>query len=77
MKWYTSSCERPSNRFREALLALVGVEHVLLFDWNPRQRSPLACELVAPAGQLLLGLEQRQARLEMFLGGADSVSSHR
>src|SRR5439155_21933243 len=58
------------------LRALLGLEAVLLLDRDPGQPAPLLGELVAPAGELLLLLQQLVAlRLPLVLR-ADPVLRH-
>src|ERR671923_2156142 len=57
----------PSEEVRERGAAFVGLEAVVLVDPDPRKLLPLPRELVAPPGQLLLGLEQLEPRREPLL----------
>ena len=52
------------------------VEDVLLLDLDPGQRLAFAGDIVAQAGQLLLALQQRQARLAPLLAGSGAVHEH-
>jgi hypothetical protein len=38
----------------ECLRPVIGIEPVVLLDWDPRQLAPLSGQLVASAGELLL-----------------------
>ena len=71
-----SSCERPMNRPASGCSPFVGVEEVLLLHADPGKGLAHAGDLVAVARVLLLGLQQRQARVEVFPGGSDPVFGH-
>ena len=63
MKWYTTSCERPSNSSASVLRAVLGVSNTYsVVDLDPGQRLPLLGELVGQAGQLLLALAAARRR---------------
>src|SRR5215469_15542728 len=67
----------PSEEIRERGVAFVGLKPILLVDPNPRQFQTPLCQLVAAPGQLLLCLEQVQARCEPLLACPGPVLSHR
>src|SRR5215469_11277946 len=67
----------PAEEIRERGVAFVGLKPILLVDPNPRQFLTPLCQLVAPPGQLLLRLEQVQARCEPLLACPGTVLRHR
>ena len=77
MKWYTSSCERPWNRSASVASPSSVSKTVVLVDAHPRQLAPLPGEVVVEAGQLLLGLEQLEPRIEPLVAGTGAVIRHR
>src|SRR3954452_14970171 len=71
------------EELRERLLAVLGVEHVLLLDRHPRELATLALDLLVPLS--LLGLELRElipgclpllARSDLVFRHLISVSSN-
>jgi len=66
-----------AEEFGERLVAVLGLEPVLLLDRNPRQLAPLARQLVAAAGELLLVFQQLVTLRLPFLVRADLVCRHR
>jgi hypothetical protein len=59
----------------ERLLAVVGIEAVLLLHTHPGQLASLQRELVAEPGVLLLAYQQPLASREPFLACSDLVVS--
>ena len=64
------------EELRQRPRALVGLQAVLLLEWDPGQLAALACELVAHPGVFLLALEQLLASRLPFLTAADLVLRH-
>src|SRR3984893_673869 len=67
----------PAQELLQRPRPLGGLEEILLVDPYPRQLAPLACELIAHAGQLLLALEQLHASSEPLRAGVRPVCRHR
>src|SRR3954464_4992127 len=63
----------PVKELGQRLLALLGLEGVLLLDGNPRKLLPLLCELLAPLGVLVLELPQLVPRRRPFVLGCGLV----
>ncbi len=57
----------------ERLRAVGSVEHVVLFDLDPRQRAAFRAELVAQAGEFLFLAQQFLARGQPFIARDDLV----
>src|SRR4051812_17416863 len=67
----------PVEQLGERLLAVVGVEYVVLLDENPRELAPLLGHLPAELGLLGLELCQLVAGGLPFLAGSMRVVGHR
>jgi hypothetical protein len=64
------------EQVRERRRTLLCFEPIILVDAHPGQRLALARQLVAAAGELLLGLEQLEPRLQPLLARSLDVCSH-
>src|SRR5262245_64922898 len=63
----------PVEQLRERLLAVVGVEAVLLLDRDPGQLASLPGEVVADPGVLLFAHEKPIARGKPFFAWSDRM----
>src|SRR5262245_32055230 len=61
---------------RQRRAAVSGVEVVLLVDAHPRQVLPLTCDLIALAGQRLLGFEQLESCRQPLFAGTGLMRGH-
>src|SRR5438046_294997 len=66
-----------SENISEGRFSFVGLEAVILVDPNPRQFLPFSRQLIATAGQFLLGLEQLQpGRKPLFTCSSFTVHNY-
>src|SRR6476659_3521083 len=65
-----------AEQVRQARLAILGAEPIVLFDPNPGKRLPALGKIVAGASQLLFGAEQLQPRLQPFRPAGDGMCRH-
>jgi hypothetical protein len=66
----------PSEQVRQRSVTFVGLEAVVLLDPDPGKLLPLSSQLVAPPGQILLGLEQLEPRRVPLLTRSRRVLRH-
>src|SRR4051812_4196075 len=64
----------PAEQITERSAAVGGVEAILLLDRDPGQLHPAAGHLVALMRQLLLGLEQLEARSPPLFAGSSGMA---
>src|SRR3954465_12436931 len=63
----------PAEQVSQRSTPIFRFEAIVFVDSNPRQLLPLPRNIIAKPGQLLLGLQEFEARFEPFLACCDLI----